>query len=144
MFKFKGNNTQSPEPVRRRQQNRRTSSTTTTIPVTAKTPKIIGRSIQDKTIDGRSVSRDKCLICIGNDLLISIIGNMLVGKSGFIYRYVDHLFYEHTMPTIGMDLTLKTIIRQKSDNNNKRIIRLQIWDTAGQGKVPYAYQFIVS
>jgi Ras-related protein Rab-2A len=56
-----------------------------------------------------------------------IIGDSHVGKSSIMTQFVDKKFnYNHDM-TIGVDFS-STII-----NVNKRKIKINIWDTAGQG-----------
>ena len=59
-------------------------------------------------------------------LKILIIGDTLVGKTSILLKYVDHIFPEEHIATIGVEYKDKFIIK---DNYN---IRLQIWDTAGQ------------
>eukprot|EP00731_Ephydatia_muelleri_P005657 Em0002g1833a len=55
-----------------------------------------------------------------------LIGDSRVGKTSIIYRYVDNVFSNSLMHTIGIDLQTKTI-----EVDGKKI-KLQIWDTAGQ------------
>ena len=55
-----------------------------------------------------------------------IIGNSGVGKTCLLLRYCDDTFQSALMPTAGLDVKMKTVVR------NNRIIKLQIWDTAGQ------------
>jgi len=57
---------------------------------------------------------------------ILLIGNSNVGKSSLFLRYVDEIWKENFVPTIGVDFKIKSI---KIDN---KTIKLQIWDTAGQ------------
>ena len=57
---------------------------------------------------------------------ILLIGNSNVGKSSLFLRFVDEIWKENFVPTIGVDFKIKSI---KIDN---KIIKLQIWDTAGQ------------
>lgn len=58
---------------------------------------------------------------------IIVVGNPMVGKSSFIFRYVHGRFNARFKPTIGVDFALKKIERE-----NNEIVRLQIWDIAGQ------------
>ncbi|XP_074859289.1 ras-related protein Rab-3B [Carettochelys insculpta] len=55
-----------------------------------------------------------------------IIGNSSVGKTSFLFRYVDDTFTTSFVSTVGIDFKVKTVYR-----NDKRV-KLQIWDTAGQ------------
>lgn len=55
-----------------------------------------------------------------------LTGPSNVGKSSIMSRYVDDVFCESYISTIGVDFKIKTL-----EVNNK-IIKLQIWDTAGQ------------
>lgn len=55
-----------------------------------------------------------------------IIGNSSVGKTSFLFRYVDDSFTSAFVSTVGIDFKVKTVFRK-----DKRI-KLQIWDTAGQ------------
>ena len=57
---------------------------------------------------------------------ILLIGASNVGKSSIMTRYVDNIFSESYISTIGVDFKIKTL-----EVNNK-IIKLQVWDTAGQ------------
>ncbi len=55
-----------------------------------------------------------------------LIGNSSVGKSSLLVRFVDDIWEENFVPTIGVDFKLKTL-----EVNGKKV-KLQIWDTAGQ------------
>ena len=57
---------------------------------------------------------------------ILLIGNSNVGKSSLFLRFVDEIWKENFVPTIGVDFKIKSI------KINNKIIKLQIWDTAGQ------------
>ena len=57
---------------------------------------------------------------------ILLLGDSDVGKSSLILRYVDGLWAETFVPTIGVDFKVKTL--EIGDKN----IKMQIWDTAGQ------------
>ena len=55
-----------------------------------------------------------------------IIGDPDTGKSCLLSRYIDDIFYEIYIPTVGVDFKFKTLELEDL------IIKLQIWDTAGQ------------
>lgn len=55
-----------------------------------------------------------------------LIGNSGVGKTSIINRYVEKIYTENFISTIGVDFKIKTI---SVDDN---LVKLQIWDTAGQ------------
>ena len=57
-----------------------------------------------------------------------IVGDSSVGKSNFIYRFIENKFCQSYMTTTGIDLKTGNI-----DIENKKI-RVQLWDTAGQEK----------
>ena len=59
-------------------------------------------------------------------LKILIIGDSQVGKTSLLLKFVDHVFPEDHIATIGVEYKDKYIIK---GNYN---ILLQIWDTAGQ------------
>ena len=57
-----------------------------------------------------------------------IVGDSSVGKSNFIYRFIEDSFCEDYLTTSGIDL--KTANMKIKD----KMIRVQLWDTAGQEK----------
>ena len=59
-------------------------------------------------------------------LKILILGDTEVGKTSLLFKYIDHVFPEEHIATIGVEYKVKFII--KDDYS----IKLQIWDTAGQ------------
>ena len=59
-------------------------------------------------------------------LKILLIGDSMVGKTCLLLNYVDHVFPEDHIATIGVEYKDKYITK---DNYN---IRLQLWDTASQ------------
>ena len=59
-------------------------------------------------------------------LKILIIGDSQVGKTSLLLKYVDNIFPEEHIGTIGVEYKDKYVTRGKFN------IRLSIWDTAGQ------------
>ena len=62
------------------------------------------------------------------DYLIKVvlIGDAAVGKSSLLLKYIDDVFEDSYVCTIGVDFKIKSLQLE-----NKRI-KLQVWDTAGQ------------
>ena len=57
-----------------------------------------------------------------------VLGDLSVGKTSFIYRFIEDKFEVDDMATTGLDLkTADVIIADKK-------VRVQLWDTAGQEK----------
>jgi Ras-related protein Rab-1A len=63
---------------------------------------------------------------VDNVFKILIIGDSNVGKSSLLIRFSDNEYYNNYITTIGLDFRTKKI------NINNKIIRLEIWDAAGQ------------
>jgi Ras-related protein Rab-8A len=57
-----------------------------------------------------------------------IVGDSSVGKSSLLYRYTEQDWNPHYIATIGVDFKVMTFER---DN---KIVKLQLWDTAGQDR----------
>ncbi|KAJ5071227.1 small rab-related gtpase [Anaeramoeba ignava] len=57
---------------------------------------------------------------------VIIFGGGGVGKTSLINRYVDNTFFANVPQTVGVDFKAKDI------SVTNEIIRLQLWDTAGQ------------
>ncbi|XP_032882006.1 ras-related protein Rab-32 isoform X1 [Amblyraja radiata] len=58
---------------------------------------------------------------------VLVIGDLGVGKTSLIKRYVHQLFSQNYRATIGVDFALKVLHWDSSI-----LIRLQLWDIAGQ------------
>ncbi|XP_037323523.2 ras-related protein Rab-38 [Pungitius pungitius] len=58
---------------------------------------------------------------------VLVIGDLGVGKTSIIKRYVHQIFSQHYRATIGVDFALKVL-----QWNPDTVIRLQLWDIAGQ------------
>ena len=57
---------------------------------------------------------------------IVFLGDMSVGKTSLIQRFIYDTFEDKYQPTIGIDFLSKTIYVED------RTVKLQLWDTAGQ------------
>jgi len=64
----------------------------------------------------------------GYDVILKVLllGNSNVGKSSLFLRYVDDIWNDSFVPTIGVDFKIKTF-----ELDSKKV-KMQIWDTAGQ------------
>ncbi|KAL7880481.1 hypothetical protein SRHO_G00027350 [Serrasalmus rhombeus] len=60
-------------------------------------------------------------------LKVLVIGDLGVGKTAIIKRYVHQVFSQHYRATIGVDFALKVL-----NWDHKTVVRLQLWDIAGQ------------
>ncbi|RUS22675.1 P-loop containing nucleoside triphosphate hydrolase protein [Endogone sp. FLAS-F59071] len=65
---------------------------------------------------------------------VVILGSQGVGKTSLVVRYLDKTFSPNCTATIGASFTAKKLL---VDNCK---VRLQIWDTAGQGMAPMYYR----
>lgn len=65
-----------------------------------------------------------------NLIKVVIIGDSNVGKTNFLYRFIDNKFSEFHVATISFDYKAKIITLPES----KTTVKLQVWDTAGQEK----------
>lgn len=65
-----------------------------------------------------------------NDYLFKylLIGDSGVGKSSLLLRFADDVFSDTYISTIGVDFKIRTV------KVEDKIVRLQIWDTAGQDR----------
>jgi GTPase SAR1 family protein len=59
-----------------------------------------------------------------------IVGDTGCGKSSLLLRYVDGVFTDSWISTIGVDFKIKNTVL-----NGGKTAKLQIWDTAGQVRV---------
>jgi Ras-related protein Rab-1A len=59
---------------------------------------------------------------------ILLIGNTGVGKSSLLMRFASDIFSESFLPTLGVDFKIRTM------QAGEKLLKLQIWDTAGQEK----------
>ncbi|MEJ1278103.1 hypothetical protein NN561_009022 [Cricetulus griseus] len=57
-----------------------------------------------------------------------VIGDLGVGKTSIIKRYVHQNFSSHYRATIGVDFALKVL-----HWDPETVVRLQLWDIAGEG-----------
>mmetsp|Transcript_108545 Transcript_108545/g.191917 ORF Transcript_108545/g.191917 Transcript_108545/m.191917 type:complete len:217 (-) Transcript_108545:70-720(-) len=57
---------------------------------------------------------------------VVVLGEMTVGKTSLINRYLHNVFQEKVDATIGMDFQSKNV------STGDCTVRLQLWDTAGQ------------
>ena len=63
-----------------------------------------------------------------NTIKLLLIGDSSVGKTNFVFRFVDNRFQTVHLTTIGFDFKSKIVTLP----NSKKTLKLQIWDTAGQ------------
>ena len=67
---------------------------------------------------------------IGKDLKIIIVGDVSTGKTSIIRRYIDEVFEEKKIASIGPQFSSKII------KLNGVIYRIQFWDLPGQDRTP--------
>uniref|UniRef100_UPI0037E8C4A3 ras-related protein Rab-32 n=1 Tax=Semicossyphus pulcher TaxID=241346 RepID=UPI0037E8C4A3 len=67
------------------------------------------------------------MTCSDKLFKVLVIGDLGVGKSSIILRYVKKQFDEGYKSSIGVDFALKTI-----EWDQRTVVRLQLWDIAGQ------------
>ena len=58
---------------------------------------------------------------------IIVVGESGCGKSSLLNRYVDKVFYQSFVSTVGVDFKFKYLTL-----NSGKTAKLQLWDTAGQ------------
>ena len=65
---------------------------------------------------------------IDNILKIIIVGESGVGKTNFLFRFIEGKYLKIVEPTLGTDFKSKICTLPKS----KKKVRMNLWDTAGQ------------
>ena len=73
-----------------------------------------------------NLTKEDLLIC-----KVVLLGESSVGKTCIITRFIDNLFQQDVITTTGASYATKSILYK--DYHNK-IIKFEIWDTAGQEK----------
>ncbi len=63
-----------------------------------------------------------------NIIKLLLIGDSAVGKTNFIFRYLNNSYTSNHLSTVGFDF--KSVVTKLS--KSKKTVKLQIWDTAGQ------------
>ena len=58
---------------------------------------------------------------------VLVVGDLGVGKTSLIQRYVHNIFNREYKATIGVDFAYKLI-----QVNHNKVVRLQLWDIGGQ------------
>jgi Ras-related protein Rab-8A len=62
------------------------------------------------------------------NLKILLLGDTSVGKTCFLLRFIEDTFTHNHISTIGVDYKIKLV------SFNGQLIKLQVWDTAGQDR----------
>lgn len=73
---------------------------------------------------------DELIVAIQDVTTKFLTGELGTGKTSFIKRYVHQFFSQNYRATIGVDFALKVLNWDQST-----IIRLQLWDIAGQERL---------
>ncbi|MHA2105240.1 MAG: Rab family GTPase [Candidatus Hodarchaeales archaeon] len=72
---------------------------------------------------------------------VAIIGDIGVGKTAALARFVHGRFISDTRPTLGVDFSLKHLTFNLDDTGHVTEVTLQIWDIAGEQRfrelIPY-------
>ena len=76
------------------------------------------------------IARPMSTVATDYDVLAKaiIVGDSSVGKSSLLYRYTEQDWNPHYIATIGVDFKVMTFER------DSKIVKLQLWDTAGQDR----------
>lgn len=69
-------------------------------------------------------------------LKVLVIGDLGVGKTSVIKRYVHQIFSQHYRATIGVDFALKVL-----NWDQQTVVRLQLWDIAGGYSLRFFFLF---
>ena len=64
-----------------------------------------------------------------NLIKLLVIGDVSVGKSNFLFRFIEDKFLDNHLPTVGFDYKSQIITLP-----DKSVVKLQIWDTVGEEK----------
>ena len=62
------------------------------------------------------------------DLKLLLVGDTSVGKTSILSKYIDDIFEEKAISTIGVEYKVKSLVI------NGRKIKLRIWDSSGQDR----------
>ena len=65
---------------------------------------------------------------------VVIVGETAVGKSSLTLKFVNNVYRENIIATIGAAYLSKSISVTSSKSGKKETIKFNIWDTAGQEK----------
>ena len=65
-----------------------------------------------------------------NLIKLLIIGDSSVGKSNFLFQFIENKFTDTHIATIGFDFKSQKVTLP----NSKQVVKLQIWDTVGEEK----------
>ncbi|XP_076013548.1 ras-related protein Rab-32 [Genypterus blacodes] len=76
------------------------------------------------------MERHSVSLCREKLFKVLVIGDVGVGKSSIILRYVKKRFDERYKATIGVDFAMKTM-----EWDTSTVVRLQLWDIGGQERI---------
>lgn len=81
----------------------------------------------DACLVDRNMGRISVTLSTEKLFKVLVIGDLGVGKSSIVMRYVNKRFDETYKASIGVDFALKTI-----EWDPKTVVRLQLWDIGGE------------